>query len=177
MEPRQRCPECSVRSGSEVWRTFSLTYDDGKEARGKIVIQWRCDRDGTEWSSTSRVAWRDDAGKAARNPTEYRQRVERYAKRLYLRFFDFGSGAFKDNPQAFHAKAERFRTRLWVRYHGRVAGEISERYVERAARKLLARWEPPVNFKYNEADPFNRTDSGENLGHDTRKGRKALERR
>jgi len=167
VEPRQRCPKCRVKTGSEVWRTFTLTHDDGKEARGRIDIQWICDRCGTEWSSTSRVSWRDDAGKAARNPTEYRERVERYAKRLYNRIFDFPPGAFRDDPEAFHRKAERFRTRLWVRYHGRAAGEIAERFVERAARKLLARWEPPVNFKYDEPDPFNRRRTGKGEGHDT----------
>jgi hypothetical protein len=74
---------------------------------------------------------------------------------LYFRIFDYQKGAFKDAPEAFTPLVHEFFAALGHRYGGPVAEAVGTVYVQRAARKLLARWEPPVNFKYNIETPRN----------------------
>jgi hypothetical protein len=143
-----KCPQCKRSSTSEVMRRFKVTHEGRGDARARVRIWWICDYCGHEWVTVSHRRWDDVHGAANRNPTEYRQRVERYAKRLYNRVFDYPPGSFKDDPEGFAALAVEYGGRLCTRFGGRVGREVAETYILRAADKLLARWDHPTNLKY-----------------------------
>jgi len=144
-----RCPKCQRSSTSEVMRRFTLTHEERDAARGQVHHFWICDYCGHEWDSISKKRWDSVHGASARNPTEYRARVDKYAKRLYNRIFDFEPGAFKDNVPGFLKLVDDFGGRLGTRYGGRVGAEVGDAYILRAANKLLAHWDDPVNLKYD----------------------------
>jgi hypothetical protein len=75
-------------------------------------------------------------------------RQERYARKLYRAVFDYAPGAFRSDPEGFAALADRYRSRLVDRFPRTLLPGLSDRFIARAASKLMARWEPPVNFKY-----------------------------
>lgn len=146
------------------------------EARGEVVIDWICDYCSHEFKTTSKRRWDDVHGTAARNPTEYRGRVEKYAKRLYNRIFDFPAGSFKGDLEGFNKLAEKFSGRLGTRYGGRVGSEVNVKFLTRAANKLLARWDNPKIFKYYVENGLKSRGSPDPPGPDTHKGRKPSNR-
>lgn len=147
-EYRARCPKCGYLMGDEVMRRFTLTHEGDGAARGKVRIWWICTGCGHEWDDVSARSWTDTHGTAARHPGVLRARVERYAQRLYNRTFDFPPGSYRGRDVEFELLAERFRSTLGRRFSSSISTPVAERLVARAASKLMARWEPPVNFKY-----------------------------
>jgi len=141
-------------------RRFRLTHDEGDAARGEVHHFWICDYCAHEWESLSRKRWDSVHGASARNPSEYRARVDKYAKRLYNRIFDYPPGSFKDDMPGFMRLARDYGGRVGTRYGGRVGSEVAERYILRAADKLLARWDGPVNLKYDIMKALNSRQGG-----------------
>ena len=144
-----RCPKCQRSSTSEVMRRFRLTHEEPGAARGEVEHWWICDYCGHEWEGVSKKRWDSVHGASARNPTEYRARVDKYAKRLYNRVFDYPAGSFKDDMPGFLKLVGEYGGRIGTRYGGRVGTEVGLKYTLRAANKLLAHWDDPVNLKYD----------------------------
>lgn len=142
------CPSCGARRGREVGRAFALDFDTGLEARAYITIRYRCAGCGHRWDHVARRDWEHERGAAAPHVGAMAERQERYAGKLYRRVFDYPAGAFRHDPEGFAALAERFRAGMMDRFPRTLLPGITDQYVGRAASKLIARWEPPVSFKY-----------------------------
>ena len=156
MPPRARparssvpCPACGARRGRERGRTFNLRMDTGLEARAFIEVRLTCAGCGHRWTVQVRRDWEHERGVAAPHPGAMVARQERYARKLYRAVFDFPPGAFRSDAEGFAALAERYRSRLVDRFPRTLTPGLSDKYIARAASKLLARWEPPVNFLYD----------------------------
>lgn len=117
-EYRERCPSCEIRAGDEVYRWFTLTHESDGAARGRVDIDWVCSKCGKKFKTVSKRSWTDVRGTAARHPGEYRARVERYARKLYFRIFDYQKGAFKDAPEAFNPLVHEFFAALGASLRG-----------------------------------------------------------
>lgn len=155
-----KCPKCGGSSTTEIRRRFRITHEEPGAVRGEIHHWWLCDACGHDWDTLSKKRWDDVHGTSARNPKEYRARVEKYAKSVYNRVFDFPPGAFKDDLPGFLKLIEKFGGRVGTHYGGRVGSEVTWKYILRAANKLLARWDDPVNLKYKLLEALNSRRNG-----------------
>lgn len=160
-----KCPECQCSSTSEVDRQFRLTHEERDAARGQVRHWWLCDHCGHRWETLSLKRWDSVHGASARNPKEYRQRVEKYAKRVYNRVFDYPPGSFKNDLDGFLDLVDEFSGRVGTRYGGRVGSEVIWMFTLRAANKLLERWDDPKNLKYKLLEALNSRRNGAPL-HD-----------
>ncbi len=122
--------------------------DTGQEARGYVQVRYGCAACGHRWTVEVRRDWERERGVSAPHPGAMRDRQERYARKLYRAVFDYPAGSFIGDGEGFDALAARFRSRMLDRFPRTLTPGLSDEYVGRAASKLLARWEPPVHFKY-----------------------------